>query len=425
MSESQEPASDVVLDAVQDVVIVGGGIAGLAAAASLAGSGLSVLLVEARELPSSPEGCGSEVGDYDPRVSALTLRSLALLKRLGAWSAIDARRHCPYRHMTVWDAEGSGSIDFDAGELAAEMLGTIVENRQITGALAEQVRRASNIELCAPGSLSDARALPAVETPPADSQAARVEIRLSDGTTRHCQLLIAADGALSPTRELFAFRTREWDYDHRAIVTTARFERSHAFTAWQRFLTTGPLALLPLSSAGETLCSIVWSIDEERADEVLALEDAAFCAALSEASEHRLGAVVDCAKRFAFPLRQRHAVDYVQPGVALVADAAHTVHPLAGQGINLGLADVEVLVEELLRAQQLGLPLGDLSVLRRYQRRRKGDNLAMMAAMDGFKHLFGNELPAVRWLRNEGLRQVGSLPALKRRIMRHAMGVGV
>jgi 2-octaprenylphenol hydroxylase len=248
-------------------------------------------------------------------------------------------------------------------------------------------------------------------------------LHLDDGRSIRCELLVAADGALSRTRDLLGMRTREWDYGHRAIVTTAAFEHSHAFTAWQRFLPTGPLALLPLPGDGERLCSIVWSIEESEAEELLDLDDTAFGAALTAASEGVLGNVQACAPRLAFPLRQRHAVDYVMPGAALVGDAAHTIHPLAGQGINLGLADVAVLAEEVERAVARGLAPGRDDVLRRYQRRRKGDNLRMMAAMDGFKRLFGANALPLRWLRNTGMRGVAAIPALKRRIIREAMGV--
>ena len=165
------------------------------------------------------------------------------------------------------------------------------------------------------------------------------------------------------------------------------------------------------------------SLKEPVAKEMAALDDAEFCEALGRAFEHRLGQVLAASPRFAFPLRQRHAVDYVQPGVALVGDAAHTIHPLAGQGINLGLADIGVLAEELLSARAAGLDLGGLDVLRRYQRRRKGENLLMMAAMDGFKRLFEEEALPIRWLRNVGMRQVARMGPLKQQLMRHAMGL--
>lgn len=396
-----------------DVVIVGGGIAGLAAAAALSGHGRSLAVIEARGLPQLSEPAGDVPADYDCRVSALTPRSIAFLERLGAWQAIAAIRHCAYTHMTVWDAEGTGRIDFDADDVAAASLGSIVENRLITAALAAQVATLGDVSVRAPARLDG------IERGDDGSTV----VRLDGGERLRCGLLIAADGALSPTRELLALRTREWDYGHRAVVTTAAFECGHGHTAWQRFLQTGPLALLPLASPDDRLCSIVWSIDEDRAEPLLAMDTAEFAAALGEASEYCLGRVTDCAGRRAFPLRQRHAIDYVLPGAALVGDAAHTIHPLAGQGINLGLADVEVLAEEFARALEHGLEPGRLDVLRRYQRRRKGANLAMMAAMDGFKRLFEQEAPPLRWLRNTGMRGVGQVPALKRRIIRQAMGV--
>jgi 2-octaprenylphenol hydroxylase len=201
-------------------------------------------------------------------------------------------------------------------------------------------------------------------------------------------------------------------------------ERPHQTTAWQRFLPSGPLAFLPLPSAPDAqYCSIVWSLDSSRVDGIQALQAAEFCAALERAFEGRLGRVLGCSRRFAFPLRQRHAVDYVQPGAALVADAAHTIHPLAGQGINLGLQDVAVLAEEVLRARERGEPPGSIAVLRRYQRRRKGENLAMMAAMEGFKRLFEQPALPLRWLRNAGMRGVDRAGPLKHQLMRQAMGL--
>lgn len=396
-----------------DIAIVGGGIAGLAAAAALAGSGRSVAVLEARELPQATMVQGGSPEDYDARVSALTPRSIGFLTQLDVWSAIEAARCCAYQHMTVWDAEGTGRIEFDAQEVSADSLGTIVENRLITAALAQKVQSLSGVRVLAPARLSDLSL---------DERGAL--LTLEDGGRLHTQLLIAADGALSPTRDLLGMRTREWEYGHRAIVTTVEFENPHQHTAWQRFLQSGPLALLPLESTDDRLCSIVWSIEEHLADELLARSDAAFAKALGEASEYTLGKVTACAPRKAFPLRQRHAVDYVLPGVALVGDAAHTIHPLAGQGINLGLADVQVLAEELNTAFVRGLGPGRMDVLRRYQRRRKGDNLAMMAAMDGFKRLFEQDAPPLRWLRNTGMRTVAGLPMVKRRIIRQAMGVG-
>jgi 2-octaprenylphenol hydroxylase len=399
-----------------DVVIVGAGIAGSALAAALIGTGIRVALVEARPLVPAELPAALDLAHFDPRVSALTPRSIAFLSELGAWDAIAGYRSCPYRHMTVWDADGTATIDFDAAEVDAGSLGTIVENRAITNALLQRLQQDGSTTLLAPASLAGCEA----------SAGKGVALTLEDGAALEAALLVAADGALSRVRELMGFHTREWDYGHRAIVTTVSLENPHQDTAWQCFMPTGPLALLPLPSGeGQYFCSIVWSQQDEAAEALLALDDEGFCDALGRASEFRLGRVLGTAQRFAFPLRQRHAVDYVMPGVALVGDAAHTIHPLAGQGINLGLSDVAVLAGEIRAAVERGQNAGELSVLRRYQRQRKGENLAMMAAMDGFKRLFEQRAPAVRWLRNAGLRGVGRLVPLKQQLMRQAMGLGV
>jgi len=398
-----------------DIAIIGAGIAGTALAAALSGQGLSIALVEAQPLVAPDLPAAIDLQQFDPRVSALTPRSRKLLEQLGAWEAIAGYRQCPYRHMTVWDAEGTGQIEFDCAEVNAPVLGHIVENRAIISALMARVTAATDISLLSPVRLEACTRL----------ESSRMRMELEGGGALEADLLIAADGAMSRVREMMKFQTREWDYGHRAIVATIQVEQAHQDTAWQRFLPSGPLALLPLPGDEQHhYCSIVWSLDESLVDDLLALEDAAFCAELETACERRLGSVLGSSKRFAFPLRQRHAVDYVQAGVALVADAAHTIHPLAGQGINLGLQDVSVLAEEVLAGCARGVNPGQLAVLRRYQRRRKGENLLMMAAMDGFKHLFEQQALPLRWLRNVGMRGVDQLLPVKQQLMRHAMGLG-
>lgn len=398
-----------------DVAIVGAGIAGAALAVALSGEGLSITLIEAQPLDVAPLPLTRGLHDFDARVSALTPRSRDFLAAHGAWDTIAAYRHCAYHHMTVWDAHGTGQIEFDRAEVGAEELGYIVENRGIVHALLEQVAAARDITLLNPAVLQSCSRL----------ETARMQLTLQDGDTLQADLVVAADGALSRVRDMMGFRCREWDYGHRAIVCTVETERSHQETAWQRFLPSGPLALLPLpGDAQHHYCSIVWSLQSHLVDDLLALDDHAFCAALEQASEARLGAVLGSSRRFAFPLRQRHAVEYVQPGVALVGDAAHTIHPLAGQGINLGLQDVAVLAEEILSGHHCAVSAGQLELLQRYQRRRKGENLLMMAAMDGFKRLFEQESLPLRWLRNAGMRKVDQVLPLKRQLMRHAMGLG-
>ena len=258
-----------------DVAIVGAGIAGSALAVALSGEGHRVVLVEARSV--EPTALPSELGlaHFDPRVSALTPASIAFLDALGAWEAIAQYRCCPYRHMTVWDGDGTATIDFDAAEVDAQSLGTIVENRVITNSLVDRLHAQGTTTVLAPASLASCEP---------DAQGS-VKLTLEDGTELDAALLVAADGALSRVRQLMDFRTREWDYGHRAIVTTVQCDTSHRDTAWQCFMPTGPLALLPLPSAPEShFVSIVWSQEEEAADRLLALDDRAFCDALSQAS---------------------------------------------------------------------------------------------------------------------------------------------
>ncbi|MFN2287649.1 MAG: FAD-dependent oxidoreductase, partial [Chromatocurvus sp.] len=262
-----------------DVLIVGAGIAGSALALALSGRGMHIALVEARSLPGDPAPPEPGLAGFDPRVSALTPQSIDLLARLGAWPAIEHYRACPYRHMTVWDAEGTGRIDFDSTELGLPALGTLVENSAVTAALAVCLRRAADIEVLTPRRLEGAR-----------HTLHGVEVTLDDGMRYAASLTVGADGALSPLRDLLGFATREWSYQQRAIVATVETQQPHADTAWQRFLPSGPLALLPLpDSDGRHYCSIVWSLDDDAVDSVLALEDDDFCAVLGDACEHCLG----------------------------------------------------------------------------------------------------------------------------------------
>jgi 2-polyprenylphenol 6-hydroxylase len=396
-----------------DVAIVGAGMAGSALAVALCGQGLSIALVEARPLRPPPLPATRDPGSFDSRVSALSPQSRALLAHLGAWPAIAAYRSCAYRHMTVWDGEGTGHIEFDAAEVDQPALGYIVENRAVVAALLEQVLAAPEISVLAPHTLQGI-----------ERTDSAITLALDGGAAVSARLLVAADGAQSSVRRTLEFATREWDYGHHALVATVATELPHGDTAWQRFLPSGPLAFLPLPGGeGQHLCSIVWSIEDALAGELAALDDTAFCAALERAFESRLGRVLSSTPRSTFPLRQRHAVDYVQSRAALIGDAAHTIHPLAGQGINLGLKDAAVLAREILAAHRRGRDPGTLAVLHRYQRQRKGENLLMMGAMDAFKTLFGQRALPLRWLRSAGMNGVARSGPLKQGIMRRAMGL--
>ena len=397
-----------------DIVIVGAGLAGSALAAALGDSPLRVALLEMQPLSLDWPPLDDTITGFDTRVSALTKASRDWLEQLGAWEAVAQRRLSPYRHMRVWDGEGTGAIDFDAAEVNQPALGYIVENRLLQTALLHCVSRRHNVQIFNPVRVT--------EFTRADSG---IVVSFEDGRQLQASLLVAADGANSRVRDWAGFDMREWDYGHNAIVATVATELPHESTAWQIFRREGPLAFLPLRTAdgGQQLSSIVWSTVPEEAAGLMQKSDGDFRAALATAFESRLGAITDVSRRLSFPLRARHARSYTQANIALIGDAAHTIHPLAGQGINLGLLDAQVLAEELLRAQRRGLAANDESALARYQRRRKGDNLLMLGLMEGFKRLFASTDLHVRWLRNAGLRQVDRFAPAKRLLIRQAMGL--
>ena len=393
-----------------DLIIVGAGMVGSTLALALEGSGLNIVVLDASPLEVADF---DPLGGFEPRVSALSAASQRILQRVGAWPGIAAQRASPYTDMHVWDGSGTGQIHFSAETVHAEVLGHIVENRVVQDALLETMRRGGRLQL-----IGDARVEQLTQT------AEGWRLTLGDGRELHTPLMIAADGANSAIRRLAGCETREWDYLHQAIVTSVRCSEAHQRTAWQRFTDDGPLAFLPLERDGDRhWCSIVWSVTEAEARRLMALDDLAFCAALERAFEQRLGEVLEVDPRVCIPLRQRHAKRYVQPGLALIGDAAHTIHPLAGQGVNLGLLDAAVLAEVLEAAIARGERVADTRVLSRFERRRMPHNLAMMAAMEGFERLFQADLLPLRWLRNAGLKAVEALPEAKALFVRQALGL--
>lgn len=383
-----------------DVIVAGAGIAGLALTARLLQSGVSVLLLEPRFRPE-PANLATGLNDWDRRVSALTPASVGLLRRTGAWDRIPKERTAPYHRMQVWDAEGSGRIQFSAAEAGVTELGYIVENRLTVMALLEVVEGLKGAHIVWGDGVEQLTRT-------------RKEITVTTQSGRQwvAPLIIGADGARSHLRDLAGLRTRSWSYHQGAIVATVELAKPHDGTCFQAFLSTGPVALLPL--AEPRLSSIVWSVDDPEWERLMALDTAAFMQALNRAIAGHAPKVTEVSQRAVFPLQQTHAVDYITERIALVADAAHSIHPLAGQGINLGIADVGVLTEVIGEAYHNDLDWGRSTVLRRYQRRRKTDNLAMMAAMEAFKRGFGNRHPLAVLARNTGLNVVNTTPALKR-----------
>ncbi len=391
-----------------DLLIVGAGMVGSALALALQGSGLNIVVVDGGPLSVKPFDTQAM---FEPRVSALSSASQRILQRLGAWEGIASRRTSPYGEMQVWDGSGTGHIHFSAASVHAEVLGHIVENRVVQDALLERLHD------CDIGLLANAR-LEQMRRSGDDWL-----LTLADGRLLRAPLVIAADGANSAVRRLTGTQTREWDYQHHAIVTSVRTSNSHRKTAWQRFTDNGPLAFLPLQREGEHWCSIVWSVTPKEAERLTALDDETFCRELEQAFEGRLGSVVATDPRLCVPLRQRHAKRYVAEGLALIGDAAHTIHPLAGQGVNLGFLDAAVLAEVLLHASERGERLADERVLSRFERRRMPHNLALMAAMEGFERLFQADQLPLRWLRNTGLKMVNQVPEAKATFVRQALGL--
>ncbi len=393
-----------------DVVVVGAGMVGSLFAAALGESGLRIALIDGQR-PSRPANDGA----FEPRVSALTRASENMIARVGAMSLLQGSRLCRFSDMEVWDADGTGRIHFSAADIGESHLGIMLENRLLQWALTERARQQAGVTFFCPDKLQRLERLPACW-----------QLELASGEILRASLVVGADGAQSAVREQAGLGLDTLDYQQRAIVTTVRCAKPHAFTAWQRFLPTGPLAFLPLQTQdGDShSCSIVWSLDEAAAQKILALDDAAFCRELGQAFEFQLGEVLSTDARFAFPLVARHARDYEREGLALIGDAAHTIHPLAGQGVNLGFLDAAVLAEELLKARARGLPLTEPGALRRYSRRRRGHNALLMHSMSGFQKLFGADDLGLRLLRNTGLRWVNKLAPVKNQIVREAMGLG-
>ncbi len=395
-----------------DLVIIGGGMVGTSLACALQESGLKIALVESY-MPTAPSTSPDTVHDVDMRVSALNRASERFLKSIGAWSRIAENRLSPYDKMRIWDGVGTGHIQFDALELGELYLGHIVENRVTASALMAQLQQASNIHLFAPDTVKE------IEEIQDDKN--RYLVHLENGQMLMTPLIVAADGARSFVRNWAQFSMREWDYQHHGLVCTVQTELSHEACAWQRFTENGVLAFLPLPH--NRLCSIVWSCPEEFAESLLAMDEDQFNRELSKAFEGKLGAVINTGPRAAIPLRQRHAKSYVKKGVVLVGDAAHTIHPLAGQGVNLGLMDAYVLADEIKQGLSRGLPPYNEQLLARFERRRMPENLSMMAAMESFKRLFAVQSPMIRWVRNWGMTKLNKLGFAKQHIAQQAMGI--
>ncbi len=386
-----------------EVIVVGGGPVGAAAVLALRACGFDVALVERSAIPPRFDS-----DDYDLRVYAISPASAAVLDGVGVWSAVLARRASAYSAMQVWEQGVERGLSFSASDAGTRQLGWIVEHNLI---VAELWARFGGLPVYRGADIVSAKF----------SSGESAELQLADGRTLVTRLVVAADGADSKIRDMACIDTVGWHYPQRAVVCHVQTGKPHRATAWQRFLPSGPLAFLPLADGR---CSIVWSLEEPMADEVLALEDAAFCARLGAVSEYALGNITGTTRRVAFPLRLQHAQSYVGERLVLIGDAAHTVHPLAGQGVNLGFADVAALTTTLSEARDAGRDWSGARTLGRYQRQRRPENLEMLALTDALYRAFHLTVPGLRAVLGFGLGMVDRLAPVKSWFARRATTSG-
>jgi len=392
-----------------DAVIVGAGVIGTVMAALLVARRLSTpqrVVIVCDRLPSQP----TPDGDWDVRVFALSRASERLLRICGVWESLPAARRFAYERVRVWDASGDprgrGSLEFDCARLGEPNLGFIVDGLALQHECLRAARSAGVAVIEA--------GVAAIAT-----NDANIALRLTDGRELRSKLLLAADGPNSKTRDLLGIETAGHTYCQDALAARVRTVKPHENTAWQRFLPGGPLAFLPLPDGR---CSIVWSAPNREAARLRAMEPEGFGAALGAASGGVLG---DCELTSAvasFPLRLKYAVDYVRPRAVLLGDAAHVVHPLAGQGLNLGLLDCAALADVLGDGVGAG-HYGEHTLLRRYERWRRSENLLAATALDGLERLFSNSGPISTGLRAAALSGVGKLPFIKREFAQRALGL--
>ena len=393
--------ADIATDIAADIVIIGGGLVGLTLATALAGAGVAVAVID-RERPEELTASA-----HDGRASAIAAGSQRLLAALGLWDAM-APSAQPILEIRVSDGASPLFLHYDFREIGDGPLGYIVENVAIRRALIAAASRAPA-----------ARLLWGRTVAALSRDGAAAEARLDDGTMVRARLAIAADGRHSPVRRGAGIAVAEWRYRQTGIVCTVAHERPHNGVAQEHFLPAGPFAILPMTG---NRSSIVWTEREDLTPALLALDDGAFLAELERRFGDFLGALRVEGDVFSYPLSLVHAERYTAPRLALVGDAAHGMHPIAGQGLNFGLRDVAALSEVVVDALRLGLDPGVTTVLARYQRWRRFDNLAMLAVTDGLNRLFSNDVAPLRLIRDIGLAAVNRAPPLKRLFMRHAMG---
>jgi 2-octaprenylphenol hydroxylase len=387
-----------------DIIIVGSGVVGMTFACALADTPLRIALLDHQaadeEVLTTP---------YDLRVSAINLNSQQIFQQLQVWPAIAAASPASFREIQVWDTVGQGKIHFSSQQLAEPLLGHIIEQRTLLHALRERLASCEQIEILRP-----------IQPESLQINADNVQLQLPTGQTITAQLLIGADGAHSWVRKTANIPLHEWSYHHQALVTTIKTELPHQNIAWQCFSPEGALALLPLKDTYH--CSIVWSTIPSHAEQLRHMSEDEFNHALTITFQQRLGRLQKIDHLLHFPLTMRHVKNYVKPQLALIGDAAHTMHPLAGQGVNLGIADAISLAGSIRQALQKGRAMNGWQTLRRYERDRKAVNWQMIAFMEMFKRLFASRSPMAIHARAVGLNFTDQQNLLKNFFVRQATG---
>jgi 2-octaprenyl-6-methoxyphenol hydroxylase len=390
-----------------DAVISGGGMIGLNLGLALARGGLRTVVVDALAPQATIDA------KFDGRVSAVAFASCRMLKVLGLWPRL-APHAQPINDILVSDGSArSGAspffLHFDHREIGTEPLGHLIENRHIRSVLLAAVAECDGLELRAPEEVTQAQV-----------EGEKVSVSLRNGEKLSARVCLAAEGRASPLRDKAGIKLVKWEYGQAGIVTTVEHERPHGGIAQEFFLAPGPFAILPMVG---NRSSLVWTEKLATARALLALNETEFTHELARRFGDSLGAVTPVGPRWSYPLALQIATSYVAPRLALVGDAAHAIHPIAGQGLNLGLRDVAALAEILIEARRLGLDIGGAGILARYQKWRRFDNLALALATDALNRLFTNQLPPVRLARSLGLSIVNRIAPARRAFMRHAGGV--